>query len=453
LATIPFRDDRPPRPGVALAVAALVGVLAAGALPAGRSASASGTALPAGVTPLSGAVTFEGRGYGHGVGMSQYGARGRALAGQHAGVILAHYYRGATVGTVDPASAVRVLLLSGWPASKVVPLVLYGRGGGWTVEGVPGTMPANARLTYTPSTSTAGSRLTVAWRLKVIAADGRLLYDAARSTSFRLRPSGSGTSFELAPEPATRNRYRGTITILPRTDAVTISAVNELALDTYLRGVVPAEMPSTWPVEALRAQAIVARSYAARKLRPGTSWYDVYDDTRSQVYHGLLAERPSTDAAIAATTGQVLRSGGSIASTVFHSTAGGHTEHNENVFVSSTGAKVAAPVSYLRGVPDVAPDGSSWDAAAPYARWTSTTWSVAQLSDWLAADARTSVGTVLGLDLRNRGVSGRLLGVTVHGTTGVRQVSADVFRSIVNARKPGSDRPIRSNLFTLAPLQ
>jgi SpoIID/LytB domain protein len=434
-----------------LVLAALLAVvLTTGVAPRGRVIAAE-TALPAGVTPIGGIVTFHGRGYGHGVGLSQYGARGRALAGQTADAMLAHYYRGASATTTDPKTAVRVLLLSGWRASTTAPLVVVGRWSSWSIEGVPGTWPANARLTLTPSSSTATGRLVVAWRLKVLAADGAVLLDRAHSAAFRVRPSSRGV-LDVAAKPATRNRFRGALRVLPRTDATTVSVVNEVALDLYLRGVVPVEMPSTWPVEALRAQAVVARSYAARHLRPGTSYYDVFDDTRSQVYHGVHGERGPTNTAILDTAGRVLQREGQIANTVFHSTAGGHTEHNENVFVSSTGTRVAGPVSYLRGVPDLAPDGTRYDAAAPYASWTSSTWTAAQLSTWLGADARTSVGAVRGLDLRSRGVSGRLLAVTIHGTTGVKRVSADVFRSIVNGRKPAADRSIRSNLFALAPL-
>jgi stage II sporulation protein D len=427
----------------ALLVAAVIGTVGA-VVPAAR-ASAADPVLPDGVTPLPASVTFTGRGYGHGVGMSQYGARGRALAGQDAATVLAHYYPGTTMATVPVSTPVRVLLLNRWTASRTVPLVIYGRGGTWTIDGISAVFPADGRLTLTPSIGATST----AWRLKVFAPDGALLYDAARSASFRVRPAEAATNLQLAPKPSTRNRYRGVLRVHQRSDGPTVSVVNEIKLDLYLRGVVPVEMPSTWPVEALRAQAIVARSYARRALRPGVSYFDVYDDTRSQAYHGLSGERAATNLAIRDTAGQVLKYGTSYANTVFHSTAGGHTEHNENVFVSSSGAKVAGAVPYLRGVPDLAPDGTSYDAAAPYANWTSTTWTSAQLSAWLAADSRTDVGTVLGLDLRNRGVSGRLISVTVYGTTGTKRVSGDVFRSVVNARKPGADKPIRSNLFEL----
>jgi stage II sporulation protein D len=210
-------------------------------------------------------------------------------------------------------------------------------------------------------------------------------------------------------------------------------------------------MPSTWPPAALQAQTVAARSYAARRLRPGVSYFDVTDDTSSQVYHGVLGERPVTDAIIASTTGVVLRSGSTIANTLFHSTGGGATESNENVYTSATGTKVAGPVTYLRGSSDRGLDGTAFDSAAPYATWAMTAYTPAQLSAWFATDPRSNVGVLTAIDLRNRGVSGRLVSVTLIGSAGSKRVSGEVFRSIVNARRPATDPMLRSTLFAIAP--
>ena len=148
----------------------------------------------------------------------------------------------------------------------------------------------------------------------------------------------------------------------------------------------------------------------------------------------------------------MLKSGSSIANTLFHSTGGGATENNENVYTSATGAKVAGPVSYLRGSADRAPDGTSYDAASPYATWKTQTYAVAQLSAWFAADPRTNVGMLTALDLRDRGVSGRLISVTLIGSSGAKKVSGDVFRSVFNAGRPAADPMLRSTLFALAPI-
>jgi SpoIID/LytB domain protein len=401
---------------------------------------------PAGTTPLPATVTFYGRGYGHGVGFSQYGARGRALTGQAAVQILAHYYAGTTLGAINPTTPIRVLVMSSYAATTSAPLVIVGRGTTWTIEGASGTFPADARLSIAPQ---AGG----GWALTVTAADGRQLLATTRTASFRVSPLDPGLStarLEIPTKPTNYDEFRGVLRVLPST--TTVSVVNELGLDTYLRGVVPVEMPSSWPAQALAAQAIASRSYAAYRLRPGVGNYDVYDDTRSQVYRGYLGEQAAGDAAIAATSGSVLLSGSSTVNALFHSTGGGATENNENVFVSSTGSLVAAPVSYLRGSSDRAPDGTAYDAGSPYATWSTLAYSLSQVSAWFQADSRTNVGSLTALDLRDRGVSGRLISVTLYGSAGSRKVSGDVFRAVFNASKPSADRQLRSTLFELAPI-
>ncbi len=245
---------------------------------------------------------------------------------------------------------------------------------------------------------------------------GAVLADAAAPADLTVEPREPGTTLQLYSKPSTYDLYRGTLRAILSTS--TADVINEVGLEDYLRGVVPAEMPTSWPLEARLAQTIAARSYAAYRLRPGVSTFDVYDDTRSQVYQGARRESAASDAAVTATAAQVLRSGSAIANALFHSTAGGATENNENVFVSSTGAKVAGAVSYLRGSSDRDPTGAAYDAAAPYATWQTHAYSAAALTAIFNADSRTSVGTLTGLDLRDRGVSGRLISVTLVGKPG-----------------------------------
>jgi stage II sporulation protein D len=216
--------------------------------------------------------------------------------------------------------------------------------------------------------------------------------------------------------------------------------------------VVPVEMPSTWPAAALQAQAVAARSFAARRLHPATSFYDVPDTSASQIYRGVVAEKPQTNAAIAATTGQVLLSGTSIINALFDSTGGGATESNENVYTTATGRVVARPVSYLRGSSDRAPDGTAYDASSPYATWSTRTYARSELSAWFAADGRTNVGDLQALDLHDRGVSGRLISVMLIGTAGTRRVSGEVFRTVFNKGRPAADPSLRSTLFDFAPI-
>ncbi|HEU4672917.1 MAG TPA: SpoIID/LytB domain-containing protein, partial [Candidatus Limnocylindrales bacterium] len=209
----------------------------------------------------------------------------------------------------------------------------------------------------------------------------------------------------------------------------------------------------SWPRAVLRAQAIAARSYADYRLHPGRGRYDLHDDTRSQVYLGVLAERDATDAAVAATAGEVVTSGGAVANALFHSSDGGWTENNENVFVSSAGAKVAGAVSYLRGSSDRTADGTSYDAASPYATWRTGTYDRATIQSIFAADSRTDVGSLVAVDLSNRGVSGRLISVTLIGSDGTRRtVSGDVFIGVFNAHRPVGDPIVRSTLFALSPI-
>jgi stage II sporulation protein D len=410
------------------------------------------TPAPTGPTKLGASVTFYGRGYGHGVGMSQYGARGRALAGQDSTAILAHYYRGAILGTIDPLKQIRVLVLSHWGATAAVPLTIYGRTTAWSIDGIAKTFPIDARLRVIPTTTTSTSGTKTTWRILVTDPSGAILHNAAKPSTLVIRGATASSRLQLYSKPTSYDRYRGVLRVLTSAVAPTVTVVNELRLEVYLRGVIPAEMPYTWPTEALKAQTIAARSYAARRLRPGVSYYDVTDDTRSQVYRGALGERSTTNALIYATAGDVLKGGSSIANALFHSTGGGATENNENVFVSSTGAIVSSPVSYLRGSADRASDGKSFDAASPYATWHTKTYTRAQLSALFATDTRTNVGALTALDLRDRGVSGRYRSVILIGTAGTKKVSGDVFRAVFNAARAGTDPLLRSTLFALAPI-
>jgi stage II sporulation protein D len=243
--------------------------------------------------------------------------------------------------------------------------------------------------------------------------------------------------------------------LLGRTDyTAQVHVVNELLMDSYLKGVVPAEISASWPTESIRAQTIAARSYAEYRLHPTTGTFDVYNDTRSQMYLGYLAEKAATSTAVTDTAGKVLRtSAGAKVTALFHSCAGGATENNENVFVSATGAKVAGVYSYLRGSSDRRQDGSSYDDTSPYTTWQTKTYTLAQIQAWFAADSRSNVGTLVAVDLRNRGVSGRLISVTLIGADGTtKQVSGDVFRSIFNAHRPSGDPMMRSTLFAFAPI-
>jgi stage II sporulation protein D len=449
------RQHRGPR----LRPAALIGLVAAlagatvsgvGGLPRAALAEAPQPAPVIVATPLPDLVTFYGRGLGHGVGLSQYGARGRALAGQDAPTILAHYYQGTTLAQVDPATPVRVLVLSRWQATEPNPLEITGAVTPWTVDGVAATFPPDARLRLAWSTVAS----PVAWHLTVTAADGGILSDgpAPAAADLVIRPSSPDGRLRVASKATRFSLYRGNLHLVLAPGSSRVSVVNEVGLDTYLGGVVPVEMPSTWPAAALQAQSIAARSYVARRLHPATSFYDVPDSAASQIYRGVLAEKPATNAAIAATAGQVLMSGSSIIDALFDSTGGGATESNENVYTTATGRVVVRPVGYLRGSSDRAPDGTAYDASSPYATWSTRTYARTELSAWFAGDSRTNVGDLVALDLHDRGVSGRLISVTLIGTAGTKRVSGEVFRAVFNKARPTTDPSLRSTLLDLAPI-
>lgn len=430
---------------LALALAAVL-VAGSGTLASPFVRAAGPTAL---ATPVPETISFQGRGFGHGVGMSQYGARGRSLDHQSAATILAHYYQGTTLARIDPATPIRVLVLSGFRASRTRPLVLVGLRSDWTMSGSSVVFPPDARVSVWPTTTVAlDGVVSTTWQVRVTAPNSTVLLSSP-TTGFRMRPVSGAGRLQVWSRTSSKDEYRGSLRIRLSSTA---RVINLIGLESYLRGVVPAEMPASWPTEALRAQTIAARSYAARHLRPGISDYDVRDDSTAQVYLGSEGERLTTNGAVKATSGVVLHSGGRVANALFHSTGGGATEDNENVFVSPTGAIVAGPLPYLRGSPDRRPDGTAYDAAAPWATWTTASYPRALLSAWFAADPRTDVGTLSGLDLSRRGVSGRLISVTLVGSLGSRTVSGAVFRSVFNAARPAGDPSMRSTLVDLRPV-
>ncbi|MGE5656894.1 MAG: SpoIID/LytB domain-containing protein [Actinomycetota bacterium] len=150
--------------------------------------------------------------------------------------------------------------------------------------------------------------------------------------------------------------YRGRTLLVAGKAGMT--AVNYVDLEQYLYSVLGAEMNGNWPQEALKAQAVAARSYALNKRQNSESaLYDVDNTQASQVYKGLETESSGTYAAVDATTGQVLTYNGQIILAVFHSSSGGHTENAEDVWTEA--------LPYLRAVPD-------FDQGSPVYQWTKT---------------------------------------------------------------------------------
>src|SRR5207302_2610273 len=206
--------------------------------------------------------------------------------------------------------------------------------------------------------------------------------------------------------------YRGAFTLT--SDGKKLSLVDTVSLEQYLYGVVASEMPYTWAPEALKAQAVAARSYALA-LRKTTGTFDVYADTRSQVYGGVLAEKPSTTDAVDQTAAQVLLYDGKVAVTYFYSSSGGRTAAIADVWNSQ-------PVPYLVSVSD------PYDAISPYHDWGPLAFTAAKLTKAFKVAGRLlDVHTTLN-------ASGRVSTVTAIGDEGQVTLSGSDARTALSLR-------------------
>jgi SpoIID/LytB domain protein len=181
--------------------------------------------------------------------------------------------------------------------------------------------------------------------------------------------------------------------------------VKRVALETYVRGVVAAEVSASWPMAALEAQAVASRTYALTAHAGGVR-FDVYPDDRSQVYLGKAAETTRTNAAVAATAGQIVTYAGQPAITYFFAGSGGHTESIQNSFLGST------PEPWLVGVAD------PYDAGTLH-RWT-VKMSFTSATDRLSGLVR---GSFRGVEVLERGSSPRIVSAYVLGSKGRTPVS------------------------------
>ncbi len=214
--------------------------------------------------------------------------------------------------------------------------------------------------------------------------------------------------------------YRGKVRLVPTSQGLT--AVNHVDMEDYLASVVGKEMYPTWPLEALKAQAVAARSFALyRRQKQARSFYDLGDTTTHQVYEGLSSETPNTQMAATSTAGQILTVQGQIIEAVFHSSSGGHTENSEHIWTK--------PVSYLRGVPD-------FDQQAPVYQWN-VRFTAQQLRQRLPG-----VGNVLSLVPVSTTPQGRIITMKVVGDAGTRIIKGSQLRSALG---------LRSTLFSATP--
>jgi stage II sporulation protein D len=308
--------------------------------------------------------------------MSAYGAYGYAKHGKDYRFILGHYYRGTGIGALDKGRVVRVLLD-----------ISLG-----DVEFSGATSACGQTLD--PGRTYEAHR--VGRSVKLRSSGGKPLANCGR----RLRAAGSGTI-----AIAGHGTYRGALETVPtESDPGSLNVVNALAIEQYVKGVMPNEVPPSWPMEELKAQAVAVRSIAITG-DVGGNGFDLYSDTRSQVYEGLESEYDRTNDAVAATRGQVVTYGDETAQTLYSACSGGHTESAVNVFGS--------PVPYLVGVPD------PYDYYCPLHKWT-LDFSGPEISSRLGAYLK---GKLKRVAITKTGVSPRIVSAKLIGTGGVSTVT------------------------------
>lgn len=246
-------------------------------------------------------------------------------------------------------------------------------------------------------------------------ADDTLLYTYQKSDlPLGLTPADGGTVLIGGTE------YRGGARFLHTTEGLTV--INYVDLEDYLKGVVPGEMPSSWPTEALKAQAVCARNYAVTNWNKFQKYgFNLDDTTQSQVYLGVSGEKAETNRAIEETKNIFLTYNGTLATTFFYSSSGGHTESSKYAW--------GGDYPYLVGVED------------PYD--TSKEWTVPYTPDEIEeklSGIGVAIGDITDLEVIERSPSGRIIDLNIIGTDGNYHAKLEKSRSLFN---------LRSNLFTI----
>lgn len=380
--------------------------------------------------PTSGSWTVEGRGWGHGIGMSQWGAQGAALQGLSAEQILDFYYPGTTRFDIGQDYALRVRLSAlGGAAATFGP--------------VPGSALVVADVATGQSvTAAAGARVVVAKTAAGFTATAvlggvqtPLTIGAATTLAGPLDVRGDGGSQVWAYQASGAGvRYPATL----RTNATASTALEVVAhvpMEQYLRGVVPRESSSGWAPAALQAQAVAARSYALA-VRSGSGTADLCDTTACQVYGGSASSTAAgavtelyastTDAAILATARITRYHGGGPAFTQFSSTNGGYSKAGSRPYL------VAKPDPYTGTAP-----------GDTRTRWSSTL-SVARVQQSCPAG-----GTLQRMVLTRDGLGdlgGRILSARLECTTGNATVATPAFGLLSSWWRPTSVGVPRGNL-------
>jgi stage II sporulation protein D len=349
---------------------------------AGTASPRSQGPAPAPLPPVTATTfLFGGKGWGHGVGMSQYGALGLANEGATYDQILRHYYSGVELGAA-PVARVRVLVAE---AKSTVT--------------VSSAAPFRVRDVFGSMHELPAGPVKLGRKLQVVV------------DSIPMELPGPVVFLPGAAPLEVGKPYRGQIVV--SVTGTKLDAVNDVPLEQYLAGVVPREMPAAWPAEALKAQAVAARSYALAHRLTGKP-YDLYADVRSQVYGGIRGEDARATAAIAATAGQVMLHGGKVVDALFHSTSGGRTVSAAEAF--------GAEVPYLVAVDD------PWSSLSPVHAWGPV-----GVADTTVRKGLALGSPVLGLRLV-KSPSGRVASAVVTTRAGERPIGAGSFRSGLGLR-------------------
>ncbi len=376
---------------------------------------------------------IDGAGYGHGVGMSQYGAYAQAAAGRTAAQILATYYTGTALSAVTDSAEVRVQILGGVSSAKASSTSLSGAsGGGFQVIGAA-TLAGKAGDSVTFVASSSGIKATITGTAGTRTTTGTVVSLQWQGTRYL---AGGATVVDV---PGAGGRYRrGRIEV--RQIGGKVNVVNRVRIhDEYLDGI--AEVPSSWPAQALQAQAIAARTYTMRAVAGGVKTScdcTLYDEVTSQKFTGWSKEGESSGgtswgarwtAAVAATspsatTGKIITYGGSPIDAVYFSSDGGRTQNSEDVWSST--------VPYLRSVAD------PWSLQAPN---PNRSW---QVSVTQAAMAKAvGLPDVVGLDLTDRTAGLTVDHVVARSSSGATKVlTGSAFRSALGLRSMWLTRPV-----------
>ena len=396
-----LRRTRLLRAGASLLAAA--SLLLTGALTA-PSAQADSSVKPSG-----GKFVIKGAGFGHGHGMSQYGAYGAAKKGLSWKQILAFYYPGTTLKTLSKSTTIKVWITTDTDNDlRVMPakgLKVYDE------DDHSLTLPTDSKY-KSWRIKRSGSGYKLSWKDED--GDWTTMSTDLGTSTWHVSDKGKVVKLRL-PNGATRE-YRGTLRLIKRGSGG--RTVNKVKLEDYVRSVVPSEMPTSWATDAVRAQAVAARSYAIR-IRDFTSYsgYDICDTTACQVYGGkatttsagkrIVRETTAGTAAAKATAGTIVTYDGAVALTQFASSNGG---------AMSSG-----------GYPYLKEKADPYDGVIKSQAWSKTVTAKA------VAKAYPSVGTVEKLKVTARDGSGRyggrVVSIKITGSRKTLTVSGAAFKS------------------------